>query len=63
MKKAGTFMGILTVLALGGVGAAAQGTSPATGQTVSPVPYILLGVSVVLLAAIVALSYFSKKKK
>lgn len=63
MKKAGTSVFMFTAMILGCISAAAESTSPATGQTISPVPYILLGVSLVLLIALAVLTYINKKKK
>ena len=63
MKKAGTSVFLFIAMILGSIGAAAQGTFPVTGQTISPVPYILLGVSIVLLIALAVLTYINKKKK
>lgn len=43
--------------------ASAQGFSPATGESVSAMPFIIMGVAVVLLIALAVLTVLSKKKK
>ena len=39
------------------------GMSPATGETVSVLPYVMGGVALVLLVAAIVLSVVTKKKK
>lgn len=62
MKKIAASLFMLTAAAAGCIGASADGVSPATGQQISPVPYILGGVALVLIIAIAVLSFINNKK-
>lgn len=42
---------------------AAAAAIPPTGEKVSPLPYVLLGVAIVLILAVVVLTIVDKKKK
>ncbi len=62
MKKLAMLLSgcLLTVLGAAQVSAAAI---PPTGEKVSPLPYVLVGVAVVLILAVVVLTILDKKKK
>ena len=57
------FLMTALMAAVGCLGAAAEGASPVTGEDSNPLPFIIAGVAVVLLVALVVLSVLTKKKK
>ena len=65
IKYTGAARALMTMLtaALTCLGVSADGVSPATGEKANPLPFILAGVAVVLIVALVVLSLLSKKKK
>ncbi|MDD2362702.1 MAG: hypothetical protein PHH84_07110 [Oscillospiraceae bacterium] len=62
MKKASLLLCLLITLFLG-FNASATGTVPPTGERINYTPYILAGVSLVLVVALIVLTYLSKKNK
>ncbi|MDD2418545.1 MAG: hypothetical protein PHR24_05020 [Oscillospiraceae bacterium] len=62
MKKMSALLFFLLTLFMG-FNASAAGLVPPTGEPVSYTPYILAGVSLVLIAALIVLTYLSKKNK
>ncbi len=62
-KSAACFLMTLLTAALTCLGVSADGVSPATGEKSNPLPFILAGVAVVLIVALIVLSVLSKRKK
>ncbi|HJD23409.1 MAG TPA: hypothetical protein H9694_04600 [Firmicutes bacterium] len=65
MKKKSAQYGLAALLtaAAAGLRAAAEGASPATGEQTSPLPFIVAGAAVALLAAVVVLTILTRRKK
>lgn len=61
MKKIMSFFCLMMVSAAGCIGASASTLSPVTGQQISPVPYVLGGIALVLIIVIAILSFINKK--
>lgn len=62
MKKLAMLLTSCLLAVIGTVQASAAAIPP-TGEKVSPLPYVLLGVAIVLILAVVVLTIVDKKKK
>lgn len=62
MKKLTVLVSILLTAVVGCISAAADGVVPATGEQVRALPFVLIGIAVVVIAALLLLPIFTKKK-